>query len=58
MSIAARRHIRRAVTPPPLDGTKQGTANAWPDSYADEPLTLVNDSLAFRANPGPVTLSA
>lgn len=39
------------------DGTKQGTANAWPTTYQDEPATMLNDTALFAANPGPVALS-
>ncbi len=38
------------------DGTKQGTANAWPGSFEDEPATLAIDTAAFKLNPGPVNL--
>ena len=38
------------------DGAKEGTANAWPSSYQDEPNTLLTDTNNFNSNPGPVAL--
>lgn len=45
--------VRGEILP---DGTQQGTANAWPQSYADEPNTLLADTNAFKRNPGPLPL--